>query len=481
MEKHHDKSTTYGFRRYVDPSSLLASQTTKSSVKARKKSLTTKPLTYEDLLQNQQQQLQRGELKRQTAANRASALRLFLNANHIPEQDVVGAEMRVAFGAALEKLGVYMRQHERSPRAVSNTLSMVRRFREMVVASDRLRAISTDAPAPFMQALRSILENHPVKRVARQAAVPHDMLFGWLKGKVPRPTSGRYIRRIEAFFGLERDSLTVLAGLRGDIRPSPRVGEAPENSYRARLKAIHNQRLLLVVPEDSPLRHQWTHLLKYKTAPVPGLKRSSNSRWTKAPLTVLWPTPDTWYLFLSGVEVPSAKPTWTKIASYLGWMSLPKVAGGCEKPAEQLQSLAWLAIPEFIEPYIEWRKERTGGINSRAILTFLGVVLWMTRPTDGYLTQQAQLLATLPEEHRSEPWEALCARQFDYCMRLKQAYVDEVRPSRDPFQPLRPIMDLPQPMDAIADMVQRLRMDRPQGGPSRRCSSAAGSRHRHEL
>ncbi len=139
--------------------------------------------------------------------------------------------------------------------------------------------------------------------------------------------------------------------------------------------------------------------------------------------------------------------------------------GGCEKPAEQLQSLAWLAIPEFIEPYIEWRKERTGGINSRAILTFLGVVLWMTRPTDGYLTQQPQLLATLPEEQRSEPWEALCARQFDYCMRLKQAYVDEVRPSRDPFQPLRPIMDLPQPMDAIADMVQRLRMDRPQGGP----------------
>ncbi len=49
------------------------------------------PLTYSMLLEEQNRQVDHGEINPQTAANRASALRAFLRANHIAEVDVVGS------------------------------------------------------------------------------------------------------------------------------------------------------------------------------------------------------------------------------------------------------------------------------------------------------------------------------------------------------------------------------------------------------
>lgn len=422
------------------------------------------PLTYQTLLQNQEQQVQLDQVSKQTAANRASALRLFLNAHHLTEQDVVGFEMRAEFSLAQKKLSEQLQAEGRTSRAITNIQSMLRRFREMVVAEDKMRAAAADADSPFRQAIRSLMEGQAVKRVAKQADISSDMIFGWLKGKEPRPSNAKFIHRLESFFGIEQGSLTVLAGIKEGKRPAPTVGEAPKNEYRERLRSIKGTRLLLTVPPESPMRRQWAHLIGYKVAPVPVLQRSAKARWTVSPLPIHEETPTNWYQFLDGKEVPSAHPNWTQVASYLGWLGLPTSEGGQGIPESELHTLAWLAVPEFVERYIEWRKNRTGGIVSNSIATFLGILAWMTHPEMGYLTQQPHLKKTLPLEFQASEWQNQCVQQFRYCAQLKQAYRAEFRPSRDPFQAIRPILDLPRPMDAIVDMIQRMRAARPVGG-----------------
>ena len=459
-----DKSSTYEFCRYLVPSSLLASQTTKTAAKARKKALKPVPLTYSQLLDAQVVQVDSGKLNRQTAANRATALRAFLQTNNIPANDVVGSEMRIGYLAATERLAKKLRDEGKSDRSISNTRAALKPWRLAVTEDDTARALSSGETTPFKNAVAKIFIGHPVKRVARQAGVSSDMLFGWLHGKMPRASNAKAIRRLEAFFSLEKESLVTLAGIKGDARPREQVGRAPENEYRSTLLARTSQKFYLVPPSASPLRAQWRALLEYKTALVPDLMRSGNSRWTFAPVAVRQQTASNWPWFLNGVEVPSASPGWAAVGSYLGWMALPKSAGGLGIAADELQTLAWFAVPGHIEPYLAWCRERAGGRYTRNVMTFLGTVIWLVRPENGYLSQQPQMLDTLPRALHSENWESLCRRQYNYCLRLKQALQPEVVCGRDPFAPMRSILDLPEPMEALADMIQRMRLDRPVGG-----------------
>ncbi|MCL6456303.1 MAG: hypothetical protein I4O36_05840 [Ralstonia pickettii] len=56
-------------------------------------------------------------------------------------------------------------------------------------------------------------------------------------------------------------------------------------------------------------------------------------------------------------------------------------------------------------------------------------------------------------------------RQFALFWRLQKALRSQVRPSRNPFEPLAPVIELDDPLQAVADMMQRMRLDRPIGNP----------------
>lgn len=55
----------------------------------------------------------------------------------------------------------------------------------------------------------------------------------------------------------------------------------------------------------------------------------------------------------------------------------------------------------------------------------------------------------------------MCDETFELTQDLVAAYDDELQVSRDSFEPIMHILQLPQPMDAVADMIQRMRADRP--------------------
>ena len=96
-------STTYELCRYFTPSSITASQTSKTKgARARKRSM-RQPLTYRNLLERQEQKVQFESLNSQTAANRSTALRKFMEANFVHIDDIVGREMRTDYPAALER------------------------------------------------------------------------------------------------------------------------------------------------------------------------------------------------------------------------------------------------------------------------------------------------------------------------------------------------------------------------------------------
>jgi len=314
-----------------------------------------------------------------------------------------------------------------------------------------------------MEALKASVGDHSKDLVARQTGVPRSMFLGWLSGKMPRASNARFIRKIEGFFGLERESLVTLAGISDGARARECVGEAHSIEYREKLGARSRSEYYLQPPTDSPLRRQWTALMRYKTAPVPILRRSPAGRWTFSPLQVIEESEANWSTFLDGVEVPTAKPTWAQTAGYLGWMALPLEEGGLGMHQGTLQTLAWLAVPESVEQYLEWLKKRCGGKRTKSTAEFFSLALCLVRPVVGFLYQQPEFLKTLPDRFQVEDWHALCLRQYDYLEQLKQAFKPELVSSRDPFEPIQSLIDLPQPMEAMADMIQRMRRDRPTG------------------
>ena len=325
--------------------------------------------------------------------------------------------------------------------------------------------IASEIGTPFVQALKSIIGNIPSKRLAKLTGVPNDMLRGWLFGKQPRPSSTTYISRIEAYFGVERGSLITLAGVK-PIGHKIQLGGPPAPIHYNDVAFPLTRKEYCCKPSlNSPLRQEWYEFVRYKTCAVPILKRTKRGKWRISPLPMTPYTDANWWSFLDGKEVASARVAWAKISSYLGWLALPQTEGGKAMPVENVQTLAWLAVPDFLEDYLDWCKERIGNRN-QGTTQFLALVASLVRPRFGYLRQRPEYLQRLSSTYTSYDWDMLCERQFELTETLVSAYQGEIEPSRDSFAPIREIIELAQPMEAIVDMIQRMRADRPIGRPS---------------
>lgn len=465
--KNEDKSTDYKISRYFVPASITASQTSKSRRwRARRCKMHT-PLTYRTLFEEQERTVLLENKSRQTAANRATALRAFMRANGLQMDDVVGDELRMRHPEALERFMETLRADGRSQRSITNTRCALRPWKEAVVEYDTIRALEADQPTPFARAIGGIMKGHPTKRVARLAGIPSDMLYGWLQGKTPRVSSYKFILRLEAFFGLDPQSLVQTSGIKLVGKRREPVGGSPAPiEYRDRTGRLTRICYAVKPGPGSPLRQQWKELMEYKTAAVAKYKRTKRGRWRISPCPLTARTDANWWAFLDGREVASAKMIWSKTASFLGWLRLSREAGGMQIPEDQVETIAWLAIPDFLERFMDWMMERAG-VRNQGQMQFLATIASLVRPRFGYLRQRPELQRTLPAQYQDEQWEQLCDRQFELVEQLVSAYHGEIGVSRNSFDPIRSVIDLPQPMDAVADMVQRMRADRPVGKHAR--------------
>jgi hypothetical protein len=434
----------------------------------------TDPETYRDsstsdlqefLLDKQDYFVTTGAIKPQTAANRGTALRSFLRSHSVDVADVVGAEMRMKWPDCLEKFLTGLQEQGKSPRDISNTKSALMPWRQMVREDDDARAVDAGKPTIFQSQLKELIGERPVSLVSDQANVPVDMLRGWLAGKLPRVRSAVFIARLERFFAVPSGELASIAGVANPPRLRPaEVGSPPPNEYRATLAQRTKDEYWLKPHVDSPLRKQWVDFMRYKTEDDPLLERSMRGKWRISPLPLETPRETNWFLFLDGAEVPSAYAAWAKVGGYLGWLALPQERGGMGFTFETVQTMAWLAVPELVAKHLEWKKERIGKYSS-GYPEYLGWLMSLVRPIEGYFPQNPWLRETLPEEYRQKPWEEMCAAQMKRARRLIQSKHGEIEVSRDPFAPIAGVLDLPEPMEALVDMINRMRAERPVGNP----------------
>lgn len=480
------KSIGYEFCRYFTPSSITAAQATKSKGATARKRYMSEPLTYRKLLEAQDRKVQIEGLNPQTSANRATALRKFMDANFLQLDDIVGSEMRTHHPAALGRFVAKLLEENRPTRAISNTQSAFRHWKEAVVLHDTIEAMNAEKATPFVEALKSVLTGQNVALICRQTTIPKDMLWGWLLGKIPRPSSVKHISRFESFFGLGRNSLVQLSGTKALGTRVAGGGETKPILFRNILGELTRIIFCIKPGLDSPLRAQWYDFLTYKTAATlskrggesnvrsSGKKRTRRGKWRVSPCPLTVPSDNNWSAFLpvrdavSGVEalreVASAKINWAKVSAFLGWLRLDPKDGGIGLPSNQVETLAWLAHPSFLEGYLDWMKDRVKARNAGS-LQFLSFIASLVRPRAGYLRQTPELSETLPVEHRWESWDDMCDETFEIVQDLAASYDDEMQVSRDSFEPIMHILQLPQPMDAVADMVQRMRADRPIANP----------------
>ena len=419
------------------------------------------PTTYQDLLTTQERLVRQGNTNPRTAANRASALRSFLKIHNIQLEDPIGQEFRTTYREHVEQFIEHLRIEGRKQHNITNTLAALRPWREMVVAIDTDRAVAGDNLAPFNQALTRLLDSHPIANLAKQLSIPVDMLYGWLKGKKPRLSNASHVYRIEKFFGVEQGELALLAGISHGRLVMPTVGAPTAVRYREGLAARTAFHYFLKPAVDSSLREQWYDYMRYKTEWDPMLARADRAVWRVAPFQFHVETEATWPQFLDGAEVPAAKMAWAKYAGYLGWLALPKTQDGVGLGEDCLQTLAWLAVKEHVEAYVRWMVRRSGNTYNGSVFEFFAKVKSVLRVGSGYLRQQPKMLRSLPESYQSRSWEDMCQETFALLHNMSLRFEKERKQTRDPKEPMRHILELAQPLDLVADMLLRLRADRP--------------------
>lgn len=460
IKKASFESTTYRISRQSTPSTLTNLHQAVARARAKKKNM-SEPLTYEMVLNAADEAVDRGELPAGATRGRKSTLTRALATLGIQTSSVVGVELRRDFDATLEAWSHHLSDQGYAPERISNTRSHLRWWRNFVVDIDKRDALRAGSDTPFQQALKSLLVGHPIKRVARHVGVSHDMVFGWRNGKLPRQSSYVALRRLETFFGLQRDALIMLLGGRANLgRDAVVLGETPKIGYRAKLADQIQDEYGLLMPSEH-LRNEWQALMRHKTAPVTPLARKEPWRTSKhLPHRTLH-----WYATLNGEDyIATAEAHWNHYRYYFGYLLQDMATSGLPEGSEP--SLAWLTLPEGIQAYIEFRVRRSGKA-SQIITQFLGNVSSLLRRETGYLRQMPALAAALPSSLRPNNWDEHCEVAFNICEKLKRFYADRVSPSRDPFEPLAAILDLPQPLDAVADMLDRMRAAAPPAGTKR--------------
>ncbi len=423
------------------------------------------PITYQDLLDIQERLVQQDIIKQQTAANRAAALRSFLRHHHLEVNDPVGAEFRVSFSEKLREFAEGLAERGTTPRNVTNTLAALRPWRDILVRLDTDRAMAGENLPPFGQAFRALLKDMPAERLAKLLTIPRDMVYGWLKGKKPRVSSLKHICKVERHFGVAEGELTTLAGFRRGVRARVvPIGQPPEVGYREGLCERTSLQYLAKPAPDSPLRAQWQEFVRYKVDFHPDLLRSNRGTWRTAPFEFRPETPNSWAEYVDGAEVPSARMAWAKVAAYLGWLSLSTEHGGLGMPKEKTETLAWLAVREKVNAYVGWTVKRNGGKYNGSVFEFFAKANSMLRPNTGYLWQLPGMKESLPPEFRERDWQRMCEDTFQLLNAISVKKQSSRVQTRDPREPMRHILDLANPLEMVADMVQRLRADRPIGG-----------------
>ncbi|WP_051377457.1 hypothetical protein [Paraburkholderia dilworthii] len=425
-------------------------------------------LTFRDLSEKMQQSVANGETPASALPNLKSALRAFLVNFGVSEESTVGSLLRRSYYRNLRLHVEKLQAEGRDKSYIANRKSLMGKWCSLVTHLDRIEAAASNRMSPFQSALNELLARSKttVAGLARAAGISKATLGGWLKGALPNPRAVPSLKRLERFFALESNTLLNLAYERQNFRP---VEAAPAMviPYRERLARASKDTYRLKQVSDS-LAREWLDFVVHKTEKLPELRRYSRGVWVTTDLVTEGETARNWYCFTKGKHVPTARIVWVHVTSFLGWLNRTRELGGAGLNNDEVQTLAWFSSKRMVHRYMNWLIERADDKVHGGVLDFASLIASLNHPQHGYLTQMPELREGLPEGHRPQAWKDACHEAYTWAAETKKnLLVAGVEHSREPMAPIKKVLELDDPLEAVADMISRMKSSRPTIGGAR--------------
>lgn len=418
-------------------------------------------ISYNDLISQHKQALlvNQADIKshEQIFKNHLSTLVSYLAYNGKTTNSQVGVEMLAKFE---ERSRAYLEQLQLAHRTMLDRRSHLGAWREAVnkiktAAENPAKSNNPDNGASaFHQALRNAFaaQEETPKAIAKKAGVSTTAVARWLKGAMPTQTTFPSLTRIERSLGLGRDALRKLLPKSRTEGPS---GNPPSKDirYRARHKARTKERYALPKADVSPaLLREWRDFFKYKTEIYTPLKRGRRGTWRMLPeAKIASKLSDAARQF--GMGCVTADMTFQSVRQFLGFLCLSRAKGGFGLPKSSVMTLAWLAVPEAVNAYLEFLTRRSEAIVHRGQKNFASFVSSLTSKENGYLTQQPSFAKSLPARFATDTFEEMCAETY----RLARAWKDKANgQSRKPEEPIRALLALADPLAPVFKTIHAL-------------------------
>lgn len=451
----------------IGPLNVLAAAPRKRIGRARKRLLDSSKLRFSDLKPLMEARAtQSGGISASSLPNLNSALRGFLDERGFSDASPVGSVMRASYYSHVRAHAAALRAQGRPTTYISNRRSALKQWRRCVLDYDRHCAVNLQQATPFRAAIAELLGSCASQRsLAKASNIPLSTLKRWASGCEPNRRSLQHVPHLERIAGLAAGALSDLLA----TRPKLDAVKAPAAiDYRQRLRVQQRLHYALKNPSER-LRREWADYVKYKVsqldndAGVP-LERSRRGRWSSSASSNVKQTASNWACFYRGRYVPTAGLSWTHVSQFLGWLILGQGHGGQGMPLEEAASLANFANRALLHEYVEWRQERAGGVFHSGIKGFVMLASSLCHPRTGYLTQSWARFASSTSAPTEAEWLARCDVTFKSLKFLRDRLKDDSGKSRDSFQPIKDVLALPNPLDAIADMVMRMNANRHTSG-----------------
>ncbi|WP_133091960.1 site-specific integrase [Thauera propionica] len=299
------------------------------------------------------------------------------------------------------------------------------------------------------------------KTLAKQAGISPSALQRWLAGATPNARGLAPLRRLEFKLGLGRDSLTRLVK---DEEPRVDNSNATTIGFRQDLRLLIEDRYAIHESDfNANLTREWKSLFDYKTSIAPQFERSARGVWRLIPKK---DSASRSALVCKGSQVcPSADVFLIQLRSFLGFLIRPVEAGGWGLPSDQAQTLSWLAHPEAINAFLEFKTERAKGVKHTGHAVFCQYVASLLRDGTGYLRQRCELRHSLPEDYRpldDTAWKLMC-EQTQKVVKAWRKCSTGIR--RAPQDPIAFLLDLDEPLLPVLEGIKRIERDAASAAP----------------
>lgn len=365
--------------------------------------------------------------------------------------DEIGEEFGSAFAVGLERFAAAQTALGRKPSCVRD-----RQYGVSRIHSAYLRLATSALPRTFAGALDALIVNSNLtcKEIALRAGISDVVVGSWRHGKSTPSIRHNRVAEVEVALGAAPGTLTSRLP-RTSLPTNAAVCEnGPTTPFRAHMREMLMARQYGLKHVTAQLMDEWRALLRYKTSPLPDLSRNVRGIWRAKPAAMCrvlhpawcWELPD-------GRRVQSAHIAWSNVSHFLGWLTLPENEGGVALSPDEVQTVAWLAMPKLLERFMRWSAARCGAFNSHS-LAALHTACSLLSPKTGYLTQCPWLKDRLPLAWQpSADWREHCESAYDELHQLRLTLAGSIQLTRDPEWAIRDIVQRPDPLTPLLNMV----------------------------